>query len=225
MFPFGRRRKKKRPFDAKTAASGVAKYIRSRLPGIEITANLPSRRKKQPVPDMPDSDIRYCIEDDEDRTTADGKTAVRDIKFSISRVDESSDKPRQSEKSIYSDTDYRAWEKGHGSGNTFSASVLKKIREKGLSYRQFYVGAGIDRKLFSKIKTDFCYQPTKITAIKCCLSLDLSADEADLLLKTAGYALSETISFDLAVRYCISHGITDIDDVNAVLYELEEKTL
>lgn len=214
VFPFGRRKKKRKPFDGRAAAAGAAKYIRGRLPGIEITAALPSRNKKPPEPAATHSDqVRYALPDN------------ARIRYSVSRDESNEEKTIRYEKPVYSEDDYKSWEKGHGSRNTFSALVLKKIREKGMSHKEFYSGAGMDRKLFSKIKTDFCYQPTKVTAIKCCLSLGLSADEADQLLKVSGYALSETISFDLVIRYCISHGITDIDDVNEVLYELEEKTL
>lgn len=151
------------------------------------------------------------------------------VKVEVFRInsgqEEQTNPVRFSLRGLSIEDDYKAWEKGHSGSHTFSALILRKINEKEMSAKQFYNKAGLDRKLFSKLKNDYCYQPTKATAIRCCLALALSSDEADYLLKVSGYALSETIPFDLIIRYCINHGITNIENVNQVLYDLEEKIL
>lgn len=121
--------------------------------------------------------------------------------------------------------DYTDWERENAEYKSFSQSVLEGMNEKGLTPIQFYKKAHIDRKLFSKLKTDYCYKPNKTTAIKLCFALDLSLDDAEELLKKAGYALSKSDPFDLAIRYCFVSGITDIDIVNEILTRLEEKTI
>lgn len=120
---------------------------------------------------------------------------------------------------------YFSWEAKQRSRNTFSSKVLGYLADKQFDPRVFYRQAGMDRKLFSKLKTDFCYQPKKETAIRCCLALQLTVTEAADLLKTAGYALSDSNSFDLAIRYCLDNGIYDLAAVNVLLEALEEHVL
>ena len=118
---------------------------------------------------------------------------------------------------------YMAWEPKQRNRSTFSRKVLTLLSLKQIDPKAFYRQAGIDRKLFSKIKTDFCYQPNKETALRCCLALHLDVGEALDLLKSAGYTLSDSSSFDLAIRYCLVSGVYDLSAVNMLLEALEEK--
>lgn len=108
---------------------------------------------------------------------------------------------------------------------TFSEFVLNAIKERGMSSKEFYIEARMDRKLFSAIKTNPEYQPKKETAVACCFALKLSLDDAEILLQCAGYSLSLSIQWDRVVYYCLREAITDIDDVNELLYELDEKLI
>ena len=111
---------------------------------------------------------------------------------------------------VYSDEpyqDYYTWVSTRKQAETFSEAVLRWMEEKRMSPGEFYRKAGLDRKLFSKLKTDHDYQPNKKTAVRCCLALELDPDAAVDLLKCAGYALSDTSEFDLVIRYCIEHGV------------------
>lgn len=118
---------------------------------------------------------------------------------------------------------YLLWEQAQRSHSTFSKKLLEYLSVKQMPPRTFYQRAGIDRKLFSKIKNDFCYQPNRETALRCCFALHLSLTETIDLLQSAGYALSDASSFDLAIRYCIANGIYDLSDVNMLLDALEER--
>lgn len=120
---------------------------------------------------------------------------------------------------------YLEWEKRQRTNQTFSSKVLSYLERKSMSPSVFYRKAGIDRKLFSKMKTDFCYQPNKTTAIRCCLALQLNKSEALDLLESAGFTFSASNSFDLAIYYCISNGIYDLIAVNTLLDALDEKIL
>lgn len=83
-----------------------------------------------------------------------------------------------------------------------------------------YKRARIDRRLFSKIRSSKKYIPSKKTVIALCLALELSKDDANVLLSSAGYSLSRSDDYDLAISFCLSSKIYDFDDINELLYEL-----
>lgn len=83
-----------------------------------------------------------------------------------------------------------------------------------------YKRARIDRRLFSKIRSSKKYIPSKKTVIALCLALELSRDDANVLLSSAGYSLSRSDDYDLAISFCLSRRIYDFDDINELLYEL-----
>ena len=108
---------------------------------------------------------------------------------------------------------------------TFSEYITRGIAERGLTPNEFYISAKMDRKLFSAIKTNVNYQPKKETAVACAFALKLSLKDAEDLLQSAGYSLSMSIQWNRVVYYCLREGITDIADVNELLYELDEKLI
>lgn len=108
---------------------------------------------------------------------------------------------------------------------TFSITLLKLIDEKGLKDSEVYKKANIDRRLFSKIRGDEDYMPSKKTAISFCMALQLNIEEADMLLKTAGYTLSASSRFDLIIRYLIENQEYNIQFANIVLTDYGEDTL
>lgn len=101
---------------------------------------------------------------------------------------------------------------------------MKLIDERNLKDSDVYKKAGIDRKLFSKIRrTD--YQPSKDTALKLCIALNLNTDDTKDLLGKAGYALSQSIERDLIIQYCITNKIFDLMKINNYLFSFSQKTL
>ena len=108
---------------------------------------------------------------------------------------------------------------------TFSNMLLRLIDEKGLKDSEVYKKANIDRRLFSKIRGDEDYVPSKKTAISFCLALQLSMDEAKKLLEAAGYALSTASRFDLIIMFLIENEEYNIHFANIVLEDYGEGTL
>ena len=107
----------------------------------------------------------------------------------------------------------------------FTETLLELIQKKGLKNSAVYKKANISKQHFSKIINDPNAKPSKQTAIALALALELDVEATKDLIGRAGYALTNSSTFDLIIRYFIEHKQFNVIEINIALYEFDQSLL
>ena len=108
---------------------------------------------------------------------------------------------------------------------TFSDMLFRLIRERNIHEVKMYQDAHISKQLFSKIKSNSYYQPTRETVFLFCIAMHLSLSLSKKLLASAGYTFNKSSRFDLIIMYFIESKIYDFYTIDSILIQYNQKAL
>lgn len=108
---------------------------------------------------------------------------------------------------------------------SFQEKLFDHIDRRGMTDVECYKKANVDKRTFSKIKSNKNYRPSKPTAVAFAISLQLSLEETQELLATLGMTLSKSNTFDIIIRYFVQNGNYDVFEINEALFEFDQVLL
>ena len=110
-------------------------------------------------------------------------------------------------------------------GETFQELLFKYIDKSGMDDINVYKSAFIDRKLFSKIRSNKNYHPSFGTVTLLSLAMKLDLEHYIRLLASAFYSLPGNTYVGITLRYCFSNRIYDVIKANNLVFTVAGKEI
>lgn len=108
---------------------------------------------------------------------------------------------------------------------SFALTIMKLIDMKGMTNSQCYTKANVSKQTWYKIMNEESYHPSKNTIISFAIALELTFEETQALLSTAGYTLSGSIKFDQIIKYFLVTRQYDIYIIEQTLFQFDQPLL
>ena len=108
---------------------------------------------------------------------------------------------------------------------TFADLLARHVRIRGGDAPAVYTAARIDRRTYSSIVSHPFRPVAKRTAIQFALALRLDRKDADMLLRSAGFALSPAIPEDVIFAEAIDEGVGNLQLVSERLHKYGMKVI
>ena len=180
----------------------------------------PKAEEDEKLQHVDEADVQYSLRE------SDVKYSDRDVRYSLRDNYDSSSIDRAVRSLSSTDSPLRALRTLEDNTNmSFVDKMLDYINIKHLRDSDVYKAAQVDRRLFSKIVSDRSYKPAKDTCIALSLAIKLSLSEANDILSRAGYVLSHSSKRDVVIEYFFREQIYNLNDVNEILFRLEQKLI
>ncbi len=103
--------------------------------------------------------------------------------------------------------------------DSFSEYFLHILESRHMKSSDVYNRACVNKRTFSKIRTNRDYHPDKATVLCLCVGACLNLDESKDLMARAGYALSPGDKRDVIFSYFIENEIYDVIGIDMVMEE------
>lgn len=108
---------------------------------------------------------------------------------------------------------------------TFTETLFTYMDKSNISDPELYRKATIDKRLFSKIRSNNDYHPSFGTVTLLALALELTTNEYINLLESASYSLPQNSYANIALKYCFDNNIYDVVYVDSLIYEIVHKQI
>lgn len=108
------------------------------------------------------------------------------------------------------------------SEGTFVQDLLERMEQQEIQDLQLCRRANLDRKVFSKLRSNPGCQPSKELALAIALGLELDLEETRDFIGKAGYTLDPGSRFDNILVYHIKAGCYDHYEINQALFAFGE---
>lgn len=117
------------------------------------------------------------------------------------------------------------WYNNHNNPETYNEIVSCYLKDSSKDESYICDKYHFEKNYFSNLRSNPKYTPSKGEAIIVCFAFHLSYEHTRALLKSAGYALTNSEKSDLIIRFFLENKEYNINDLDYVLNHFELPTI